>query len=282
MRKKDILAQLPPLTESQHCVIMGSLLGDGSLKGFRFDRNSYFMKTQSREKKEYIRWHYDFLQPYSGSIRQCVTPEFTSRTGQLFRRTEPLIFSTHSHPVFTELRSKWYPDSSHNKKRVPKDLQLTPQMLAVWFADDGTTNHENRFIRLCTQGFPEDDVDFLVSELHSRFGFICKKQPDGNGYLIRFSADSYKDFIDLVAPFYPWKCLNHKIDLSEYSELARNNTSGFQGVVWDKARKKWRAEIKVKGKKVHLGRFSEIGDAVEARKVADQHYAVKVGRKWRG
>lgn len=281
MRKKDVLAQLPPLTESQRNVIAGSLLGDGSLKGFRADRNSYFFKTQSLEKEEYIRWHYDVFQPYSGSIRYYVTHENTTRSGLHFQQCESWIFSTHSHRIFTELRAKWYPDSALNKKRVPRDLQLNPQILAVWLADDGTTSHDNRRIALCTQGFPEDDVDFLISQLRSKFSLICKKHKEGKGFLIRFSAESYKDFIDLVAPFYAWQCLYHKIDLSGYIAIPRNNTSGYRGVVWDKTRKKWRAEIKVEGKKVHLGRFAALADAVEARKVADQHYMVKVGRKWR-
>jgi hypothetical protein len=35
----------------------------------------------------------------------------------------------------------------------------------------------------------------------------------------------------------------------------KNNTSGYKGVSWDKARKKWSSCIKVHGVIIHLGRF---------------------------
>lgn len=50
------------------------------------------------------------------------------------------------------------------------------------------------------------------------------------------------------------------------------NTSGHIGVSWDAPRNKWQAKIKVDGKTVHLGRFSDIDDAVAARKTAEQKY----------
>ena len=34
-----------------------------------------------------------------------------------------------------------------------------------------------------------------------------------------------------------------------------DNTSGYKGVHWNKARKKWRAEIRINTKKTHLGLF---------------------------
>ncbi|AUE23479.1 HNH endonuclease [Escherichia phage vB_EcoS_HSE2] len=54
--------------------------------------------------------------------------------------------------------------------------------------------------------------------------------------------------------------------------LARNNTSGVTGVRFDKSRGKWRAEIKVKKRVIHLGRFETIDDAIAARKAAEVKY----------
>lgn len=42
------------------------------------------------------------------------------------------------------------------------------------------------------------------------------------------------------------------------------NKSGWKGVSWDAARKKWRAQIGVDGKVVPLGRFDDIKEAAEA------------------
>lgn len=59
---------------------------------------------------------------------------------------------------------------------------------------------------------------------------------------------------------------------SRNSSIGRNNTSGALGVWLDKRRNKWIAEIKVDRKKIHLGQFSELSDAVKARKSAEKAY----------
>jgi hypothetical protein len=51
-----------------------------------------------------------------------------------------------------------------------------------------------------------------------------------------------------------------------------NNKSGIKGVYWDKFTNKWRAEIKVFYKKISLGRFANIKDALLARKKAEKTY----------
>jgi hypothetical protein len=50
----------------------------------------------------------------------------------------------------------------------------------------------------------------------------------------------------------------------------KDNKSGYQGVCW--VRGKWRASIQVNGKSIHLGRYSEITDALAARAAAEQLY----------
>ncbi|MFC0666224.1 HNH endonuclease [Azotobacter chroococcum] len=54
--------------------------------------------------------------------------------------------------------------------------------------------------------------------------------------------------------------------------LARNNTSGVNGIHWFKRRNKWRVEITVDRKKRHIGYFENLEDAVAARKAAEQSF----------
>ncbi len=54
--------------------------------------------------------------------------------------------------------------------------------------------------------------------------------------------------------------------------LSKNNTSGINGVFWDKRHNKWYAEITANHKKTFLGYFVQIKDAGEARKAADIKY----------
>ncbi len=48
--------------------------------------------------------------------------------------------------------------------------------------------------------------------------------------------------------------------------------SGIRGVRWHKQARKWKADIKVNYKTIHLGLFSELPDAAAARKSAEENY----------
>lgn len=63
-----------------------------------------------------------------------------------------------------------------------------------------------------------------------------------------------------------------------YSQNAMNskapttNTSGHKGVYWDSDRRKWAVQMVVDQKNIHLGRYSELKEAIKARKEAEKQY----------
>lgn len=52
----------------------------------------------------------------------------------------------------------------------------------------------------------------------------------------------------------------------------RRNTSGVTGVSFDKVNRKWIAQVNVDGVYCFIGRFVNFGDAVMARKAAEEEY----------
>lgn len=44
-----------------------------------------------------------------------------------------------------------------------------------------------------------------------------------------------------------------------------NNKSGYTGIIWDKVKNKWRANISVNYKDIHIGYFENKKDALDAR-----------------
>lgn len=70
-------------------------------------------------------------------------------------------------------------------------------------------------------------------------------------------------------------CNLRKVDSTgNHRNLSRSvaNTSGVTGVSFDRNRGKWKAAIQINGKSVHLGRFDDITDAIESRKLAEIKY----------
>jgi len=53
---------------------------------------------------------------------------------------------------------------------------------------------------------------------------------------------------------------------------ARNNTSGFTGVIFNKKTSKWTAQIQVENKKIYLGSFDDIECAIATRIEANKKY----------
>lgn len=73
-------------------------------------------------------------------------------------------------------------------------------------------------------------------------------------------------------------CRKENLRPATYSQNAMNSvrspntTSGIQGVVFDKEKNKYRARITVEREVIHLGYFTELDDAVTARKNAQTEY----------
>lgn len=61
--------------------------------------------------------------------------------------------------------------------------------------------------------------------------------------------------------------------------VSKANTSGVPGVSWDKKAKKWHAFIKVDGKQIHLGYYTNKADAIAARKAAELKYFGEFARQ---
>lgn len=59
---------------------------------------------------------------------------------------------------------------------------------------------------------------------------------------------------------------------TQNSRLSRRNKSGHKGVIWYRRDCVWRAYLVIDGRSHHLGYFSNINDAIAARKAAEAKY----------
>jgi hypothetical protein len=61
--------------------------------------------------------------------------------------------------------------------------------------------------------------------------------------------------------------------------ISKNNSSGHIGVSWCKRKNKWKSYIRIDGKLLGLGSFSDINDAIRVRKMAEEEYFKNFQRK---
>lgn len=60
--------------------------------------------------------------------------------------------------------------------------------------------------------------------------------------------------------------------IADTRKINKNNKSGIRGISWDSSRSKWTADIMFRRKTIHLGRFDNKRDAINARKKAEKEY----------
>nr|QVG61556.1 hypothetical protein [Rhizoctonia sp.] len=107
-------------------------------------------------------------------------------TGKIFSRVK---FSTRALPCFNELYELFYP---LGKKIVPLNIAelLTPLGLAYWVCDDGSFCKRDRVVIINTQGFSEQEVNFLAKILNDKFKLNCTVNKNRNGFVIRIPNKS--------------------------------------------------------------------------------------------
>lgn len=115
----------------------------------------------------------------------------------------------------------------------------------------------------------------------------------GNGVTIcQRWLDSFENFIEDMGPIPKQATLNRKNSSKIYSKetcewvsrsiqsydqtTKKTNKSGKTGVSFDKKTNKWNSKIGFETKSIHLGRFSELDQAILARKVAEVKYYGKL------
>lgn len=92
-----------------------------------------------------------------------------------------------------------------------------------------------------------------------------------NGYADKLTIDR----IDVSGDYCPENC--RWISFQENcwnrdKKPRKTNTSGYPGVMWRKDSEKWRAYITVDKKRINLGTYDRIEEALEARKTAEEKY----------
>lgn len=209
-RTYKLVRSLPKqLSSSQQDILLGCMLGDGHI-----DKRGRFKIEQSVENERYVDHLFAQLSPFSTALKtqKARRPDSDGRIDDahwdgtfIYKRR----FQTFKCNVFYELRSVWYPNGV---KIVPKSILLNENVLLHWFCQDGS--NVSGFIRLHTNGFTVDDVEFLMYRLQCDLGIDSHITfHSGKPIIAIGSRDSGSNskLVKMLQPLMNWDCFSHKV-----------------------------------------------------------------------
>ncbi len=175
------------LTQKQKEVIIGSLLGDAYIRRIQGRKDAFLEINHSIKAKEYVDWKYKILE----DICRSKPKERKNGKWKIAYR-----FFTRQHPELTELLTKFY---QNRKKVIPRDLELTPLSLAVWFMDDGSRTKKGD-VYLNSHQFSMKDQRYLLHLLR-KMGLRARLNRDKGKYRIRFYKESIPKLFEIIKPY---------------------------------------------------------------------------------
>ena len=138
--------------------VQGSLLGDGNLE--LHGNGSRLCLQQESSNKAYLLWSHKFLA--DRGYCNLELPKIQTRIGNKGKIRYVLRLKTWTLSSLNYLHTKFY---SNNIKIIPKDLSISPLMLAIWIKDDGSRS--GKALKLSTNCFTYEECDRLKMKLNN-------------------------------------------------------------------------------------------------------------------
>lgn len=200
------------LSDRCKAIILGSILGDGSLKLHRRYRNARFAFRHSRVNQEYFFWKVRELKEISAAKDVWEQPG-PDGWGQ-----DKLRYQSAALESLTELYRLTHPQGRFRIRRKWLN-RLTPLSLCVWWLDDGSLLKGRQGL-FCTDEVPYDEQLLMVRYfrkvwgLDLRIGRVSSKGPrsDQHRLWIRSQEDLQK-FLRIILPHVPVPAMLKKVML---------------------------------------------------------------------
>lgn len=148
-----------PLSDRTKDIILGSILGDGSLKIYKGYKNARFSFRHSIVQKSYFLWKVKNLSEISSS-----KSIFLQKPDNGYSKNEKLRYQSMALELLTgiyemvckrnifQIRRKWL-------------NRMSALSLAIWWFDDGSIISNGRKGVFCTDGFEKNQVEILSKYL---------------------------------------------------------------------------------------------------------------------
>ena len=206
--------QKVPLSDRTKSIILGTLLGDGSLKIQKRYKNARLQFRHTEKDSEYFFWKAKQLREIAGEKSVCLQkPDGYSKNNKLRFLGKTLL-------ALTQLYELTYKKNTLQIKRMWLN-NMTALSLAVWWCDDGSLIGEGaRKGVFCTDGFDKKSVKILAQYLHKVWNIRTKVAPINRGRdgkqeqywrLWIHSTEDLKNFLRIILPHIPVKNMLRKV-----------------------------------------------------------------------
>lgn len=174
------------LSEDQMKLILGSLMGDGSMR-YVSDHNASFRLGHGKKQRDYLEWKQSMLSPFANKI---------GKTGA------GSGFDTIPMRQLATIRDAVY--AGDGRKHVTEELlsQMDERSFAAWYLDDGNFSGSyrrwgNGKATICVKGLATEDRE-LVADRCAELGF---GRPTLSGVNLLFSGERTRKFQEAIAPY---------------------------------------------------------------------------------
>lgn len=188
------------LTSVQRSFIIGSMLGDATMRVGKNAKNANFKIDQCLEQKDYVLWKYHILKDFV-----TTPPQMSYRTTKEGVRYEKSWwFRTIRHPVLTELYNQFYTTDSYRcGRKIVSDAiidHIDSFVIAVWVMDDGSYNRGS--IDISTYSFNLQEIEKLCFTIKNKFHIRMLYYKDRDkGYRMYCNKTETQKLVDLICPY---------------------------------------------------------------------------------
>ena len=195
-------------------IILGSLLGDGSLKIHAGYANARFSFRHSVKAAEYFHWKVEQLRAIASE--SCV---FVQTDDGGFSDKDKLRFQSRALPELTEIYQLTH-KQHHFRIRRKWLNQMSALSLAIWWLDDGSLISNTRKGVFCTDSFDQESVKRLAQYLQIEWNIQTHVAPVGRkrqGRQEQYwrlwirSTEELKKFLRIIIPHVLVKEMLYKV-----------------------------------------------------------------------
>lgn len=204
------------LSDQTSALILGSLLGDGSLKLHPGYVNARFSFRHSSKQKNYFEWKARQCAEISGS-----KSVFAQTSDGGFSKLPKLRYQSVALPALTDLYQLIHDNKQFRIRRKWLN-RMTSLSLAIWWLDDGSLIGNGKRGVFCTDGFDEKAVKLLARYLQVVWGINTRvaaisrvrSKTHRRDYYFRIwirSSEELKKLLRVIAPHIVVKDMLYKV-----------------------------------------------------------------------